>query len=61
MFNVRLALEMAVHLADAGDIFLIASYFVLSFFFLEVSWMRCGTELRQFLRTFLPTFGRKIC
>ena len=34
---------------------LMVSYFVL-FFFHEMSWMRPGTELSQFLRMFLPTF-----
>ena len=34
--------------------FLMVSYFVLSFFH-EISWMRSGTELSQLLRIFLPT------
>ena len=44
---------MAVHLAVAGDV-LDGVFFVLSFF-PEMSWMRSGTELSQFLRIFLPT------
>ena len=32
------------------------SYLVLSFFFNEMSWVRSGTELSQFVRIFLPTF-----
>ena len=34
---------------------LMVSYFVLSFFSHEISWMRSGTEFSQFLRLFLPT------
>ena len=34
---------------------LVVSYIVLSFSY-EMSWMRSGTELSQFLRIFLPTF-----
>ena len=58
MFNVRLACdrlygrEMAVHLAVVGDGFVF--YFVLSFSH-NMSWMRSGTELNQFLRIVLPT------
>ena len=61
MFNVRLA---------GGDhlygkwlftwlslvMSLMVSYFVLSCSH-EMSWMRSGTELSQFLRIFLPTFA----
>ena len=44
---------MTVHLAVAGDVF-DGVLFMLSFS-QEMSWMRFGTELRQFLRLFLPT------
>ena len=59
MFNVRLAgddmygkwlftwLSLVISLT--------VSYFVHSFFSHEMSWMRSGTELTQFLRIFLPT------
>ena len=33
---------------------MVSFVFVLSFFSLEMSWMRSGTELSQFLRNFLP-------
>ena len=45
--------EIAVHLAVAGDIF---DGVFLSCSFYEMSWMRSGAELSQFLRVFLPTF-----
>ena len=45
--------EIAVHLAVAGDVF--DGVFLCFSFSLEMSWMRSGTELSQFLRVFLPT------
>ena len=45
---------MAVHLAVAGDVF--DGVLFCAVFFHEMSWMRSGTELSQFLRIFLPTF-----
>ena len=49
---------MAVRLAVACDVF-DGSYFVLSFSH-EISWIRSGTEMSQFLRIFLPTLEIKI-
>ena len=46
---------MAVHLAVAGDA-LMVSYFLGCPFLHEMSWMRSGTEMNQFLRIFLPIF-----
>ena len=45
---------MAVHLAAACDVF-DGVLFCAAFFPHEMSWMRSGTELRQFLRIFLST------
>ena len=45
---------MAVHLAVAGDVFN-GVLFCAVLFSHEMSWMRSGTELSQFLRIFLPT------
>ena len=60
MFNVRLA---GGHLYGKWlftwlslVMSLMVSYFVLSVS-PEMSWMRSGTELRPFLRIFLPTLG----
>ena len=61
MFNVRLAGDhlygewMFTWLSLVMS--LMMSYFVLFFFPLEMSWMRSGTELNQFLRISLPTFS----
>ena len=47
---------MAVHLAVAGDVFdgvLLCAVLVSH----EMSWMRSGTELSQFLRIFLSALG----
>ena len=66
MFNVRLAgdhlpvWEMAVHLSVAGDAFDGVFFFVCCLFSDEVSQMRSGTELSQFLRIFLPTLDSDI-
>ena len=46
---------MAVHLAFAGDVFN-----GVLFCANEVSWMKSGTELSQFLRIFLPTFDLRV-
>ena len=43
---------MAVHLANAGDVF--DGVFLYHPFSHEMSWMRSGTELSQCLRIFLP-------
>ena len=65
MFNVRLAVDQLY----GKSLFtwlsllmsLMVSYFVLSFSH-EMSWMRSGTELSQFLRLFLPPLSiRKSC
>ena len=45
---------MAVHIDVAGDVF--DGVFLCCPLSNEMSWMRSGTELRQFLRIFLPTF-----
>ena len=50
--------EMAVHLALAGDVF-DGVLFCAVFFSHEMSWIRSGIELSQFLRIFLPTFASK--
>ena len=42
-----------VHLAVAGDVF--DGVFLCGPFFYEMSGMRSGTSLSQFLRVFLPT------
>ena len=61
MFNVRLAGD---HLYGkllftwlSLVMSLMMSYFVLFFFLLEMSWMRSGTELSQFLSNSLFTFS----
>ena len=46
---------IAVHLADAGDVF-DGVLFCAVLFSHEMSWMRSGIELSQFLRIFLPTY-----
>ena len=46
---------MAVHLAVAGNVFG-GVLFCSVLFPHEMSWMRSGTELCQFLRIFQPTF-----
>ena len=58
MLNVRLAgdhpiWEIAVHLVVAGDVF--DSVYLCCPFSIEMSLMRSGTELSQFLRVFTPT------
>ena len=58
MLNVRLAGDhlygkIAVHLAFAGDVF--DGVFLCCLLSHDMSWMRSGTELSQFLRGFLPT------
>ena len=58
MLNVRLAGDhlygkIAVHLAVAGDDF--DGVFLCCPFSQEMSWMRSGTLMSQFLRVFLPT------
>ena len=45
---------MAVHLTVAGDVF-DGVLFCALLFSHNMSWMRSGTELSQFLRIFLPT------
>ena len=60
MLNVRLAVwETAVHLAVAGGVF--DGVFLCCPFSHEMSWMRSGTYLSQFLRGFLPTFAFYLC
>ena len=44
---------MAVHLAVAGDVF-DGVLFHAVFFSHEMSWIRSGFELSQFMRIFLP-------
>ena len=56
MLNVRLAGEIAVHLAFAGDVF-DSVLFCAVLFFHGIFWMKSGTELSQFLRIFLLTFS----
>ena len=46
---------MAVHLAVAGDVF--DGVFLCCPLFHEMSWVRSGTKLSQFLRVFLPTLS----
>ena len=57
MLNVRPAgdhlWEIAVHLAVACDVF--DGVFLCCPFSHEMSWMRSGTYMSQFLRVFLPT------
>ena len=55
MFNVRLAGDQLMRNGCSPSCRLV-SYFVLTFFFHEMSWMKSGTELSHFLRIFLPTF-----
>ena len=49
---------MAVHLAVAGDVFDVCIWClsVCFPFSHDISWVRSGTELSQFLRTFLLIF-----
>ena len=47
---------MAVHLVVPGDVFDNVIFCVVLFSY-EMSWMRSGTDLSQFLRIFLPTFA----
>ena len=55
MFNVMLAGDhLFIWLLLVMS--LMVSYFVLSFFIHEMSWMRSGIELSQSLRIFLPPF-----
>ena len=63
MLNVRLAGdhqygEIAIHLAVTGDV--IDGVFFVLLFSHEMSWMRSGTELSQFLRGF-PTYFFMTC
>ena len=61
MFNVRLAGDhlygkwLFTWLSLVMSV--TVSYFVLLFFSQEMSWMRSGTELSQFLRNFLSTLS----
>ena len=48
MFNVRLAGDHLYGTSPGCLFFLMVSFCA------EMSWMRSGTELRQFLRVFLP-------
>ena len=61
MFNVRLAGDhlygKSLYTWMSLVMSLMVSYFVLPFSH-ELSWMRSGTELNQFLRIFLPTFAQ---
>ena len=50
---------MAVHLAIAGDVF--DDVLVCAVFSHEMSWMRSGTHLSQFLRIFLSHNGLSAC
>ena len=50
MFNVRLAAD---HLYVASDVFYAVLFYAV-FFPHEMTWMKSGTELRQFLKIFLP-------
>ena len=54
MFNVRLYGEMAVYLVAAGDVFDSISFCAVLFSH-EMSRIRSGAELSQFLRFFLPS------
>ena len=47
---------MAVHLAVAGDVFDDVLFYAVLFSH-EMSCMRYGTELSQFVRIFLPTLS----
>ena len=59
MLNVRLAGDHLYGKLLFGDVFV--GVFLCCPFSLEMSWMRSGTLLSQFLRVFLPTFsGRKL-
>ena len=49
--------NVSVHLAVTGDIF-DGVLFCAALFSHEMSWVRSGTELSQFLKIFLPTFVR---
>ena len=51
---------MAVQLAVAGDVVDGVSFCVV-FLSQEMSWMRPGTELSQFLRIFLPDLEIRMC
>ena len=59
MINVRLAGDHLygkwLYTWSSLVMFLMMCYFVLSFFFNGMSWMRSGTELSHFLRIFLHT------
>ena len=57
MLNVRLVgvWEITDHLAVAGDVF--DGVFLCCVFSHEMSWVRSGTSLSQFLRVFLSTFA----
>ena len=48
---------MAGHLAVAGDVFDGILFYAVSSFSHEMSWMKSGTQLSQFLRIVLPTLG----
>ena len=52
MFNVRLACDHLIRWLSLV-MSLIVSYLCCTFFH-EMSWMRSGTELGQFLKIFLP-------
>ena len=63
MFNVRLAVDhlygkWLFHMAVAGDVF-DGVMFCAVLLPHEMSWMRSGIELSQFLRIFLPTFFQR--
>ena len=57
---------MSVHLAVAGEVLDGAGkafdgvLFCAIFLSYEMSWMRSGTEMSQFLRIFLPTLSKMI-
>ena len=61
MFNVRLAGDHLYGKSLCTWLSLLmsfmVSYFVIFFFPHEMSWMRSGTELGQFLRPFLPALS----
>ena len=50
-------LKSRVYLAVAEDAFDGVLFCAVLFFSHELSWMRSGTELSQFLRIFLPTLS----
>ena len=61
MLNVRLASDhlygkLLFHLAVAGDLH--DGAFLCCPFSHEMSWMRFGTQLSQFLRVFMPTLTK---